>query len=73
MPNPGERPTAAHINYHDVRKHYHMTERDLRRAMGYELLRAQAMFVREDVEAFVAKWGKKRPTRPGHELAGDAK
>jgi hypothetical protein len=73
MPNPGERPTAALINYHGVRKHYRMTERDLRRAMGYGLLRAQTMFVREDVEAFLAKWGKTRPPRPGHELAGAAK
>jgi hypothetical protein len=69
--NPGERPTAALITPLEARKYYHMAERDLRRAIGYGLIRT--MVVRADVEAFLEKWGRTRPVHPGCVKQGVAK
>jgi hypothetical protein len=66
----GDTPAAGHMTEIDARREFHISERDLRRAIGYGLVRCPIvpgfgrMVVRADLEAFIAKYGRTRPTHP---------
>lgn len=49
----------------DARREFRISERDLRRAVGFGLVRHRGrMIVRADLEAFIAAYGQTRPTHP---------
>jgi hypothetical protein len=66
----GDTPPAGHMTEIAARREFHISERDLRRAIGYRLVRNPIvpgfgrMIVRGDLEAFIATYGKTRPTHP---------
>ena len=73
----GDTPAAGRMTEIDARREFHISERDLRRAIGYGLVRNPIvpgygrMVVRADLEAFIATYGKTRPTHPDRVRKGD--
>ena len=66
----GETPLDGFMSDMDARREFKITERDLRRAIGYHLVRNPIvpgygrMVVRDELERFLATYDRRRPPRP---------